>query len=244
MPPRSDVGERCQRTVVAIRSPRAGRNRGRDASSGPILSRCPHQVADAGHCARRPRTSRHCPLGQRTSMTCERSFEIAARTAVGAQSTIGAPVAFEATRMNPLRASLRASIAGLVVLGGGAGEARATTYHVAVTGSDANPGTDVQPLLTIGACAALAQPGDVCTVHAGTYRETVSPPRSGIAAAHIRFEAAAGECATVSGADPLTLSWRPYAGSIVVALTSASFIQLFANGQALNEARWPNADPA
>ena len=142
-----------------------------------------------------------------------------------------------------MRTSLGASISCLVVVSAAAGEARATSYHVAVTGSDMNPGTESQPLLTIGACAALAQPGDVCTVHAGTYRETVTTPRSGTADAHIRFEAAPGECATVSGVDPLTLSWTAYAGSIVVAPTSASFIQLFANGQALNEARWPNADP-
>ncbi|HVZ88784.1 MAG TPA: right-handed parallel beta-helix repeat-containing protein [Polyangia bacterium] len=122
--------------------------------------------------------------------------------------------------------------------------AGATTYHVATTGDDAAAGTADQPLRTIQACANLAQPGDTCTVHAGVYRETVTPPRSGTAAAPIVFQAAPGECATVSGADPLPLTWSPYSGSIAVAPTTASFIQLFANGAALNEARWPNADPA
>jgi parallel beta-helix repeat protein len=41
----------------------------------------------------------------------------------------------------------------------------------------------------------------------GIYRETVTPSRSGTADAPIRFEAAAGECVTVSGADPLLAAW-------------------------------------
>jgi hypothetical protein len=39
-------------------------------------------------------------------------------------------------------------------------------------------------------------------------------------------------------------AWSPYAGAIAVAPTNQRFIQLFSDGQALNEARWPNADPA
>jgi hypothetical protein len=125
-----------------------------------------------------------------------------------------------------------------------AGAAAAATLDVAPTGDDAAAGTQAQPLRTIQACANLAQPGDVCNVHAGVYRETVVPPRSGTAAAPIRFQAAPGECVTVSGADLLSVPWTPHAGAISVASTNKSFIQLFANGAPLDEARWPNADPA
>ena len=52
-------------------------------------------------------------------------------------------------------------------------------YHVAKTGNDANPGTIEEPLHTIQAAANLAQPGDVITVHAGVYRERITPPKGG-----------------------------------------------------------------
>ena len=55
----------------------------------------------------------------------------------------------------------------------------AAEYHVAIKGSDANAGTTKLPFRTIQHAADLAQPGDVITVHAGIYRERVSPPRGG-----------------------------------------------------------------
>jgi len=39
--------------------------------------------------------------------------------------------------------------------------------HVAKSGSDTAAGTAEAPLLTIGAAAALAQPGDTVVVHEG-----------------------------------------------------------------------------
>jgi len=119
-----------------------------------------------------------------------------------------------------------------------------TTYYVATTGSDQAAGTLAAPFRTIQHCATLAQPGDSCVIRAGTYRETVTPARSGTSAAPITFAAYQSECVTVNGADVLTATWQPYQGSIYVADTSLRFIQLFAGGKMLNEARWPNADPA
>jgi hypothetical protein len=45
--------------------------------------------------------------------------------------------------------------------------------------SDRNPGTERRPLRTIGAAAKLAQASDTVLVHAGVYRERVSPARGG-----------------------------------------------------------------
>jgi hypothetical protein len=124
-----------------------------------------------------------------------------------------------------------------------AAPAEAATYHVAPLGSDAASGAASAPFASIQKCADVAQPGDLCQVHAGTYRETVIPPRSGTADAPIRFEAAPGECVTVSGADPLSATWTsPPSGSIWTGTTKQAFIQLFVAGQMENEARWPNAD--
>ena len=56
---------------------------------------------------------------------------------------------------------------------------QASTIHVATTGDDANPGSDAAPFRTIQRAATAAMPGDTIAVHAGTYRERISPPRGG-----------------------------------------------------------------
>ena len=57
--------------------------------------------------------------------------------------------------------------------------ASATEFHVSVAGDAKNDGSSLKPFKTISAAARVAQPGDVITVHAGTYRERVTPPRGG-----------------------------------------------------------------
>jgi alpha-L-arabinofuranosidase len=54
------------------------------------------------------------------------------------------------------------------------------TYHVAKGGKDTNTGSEDAPFLTISAAARVAQPGDTVLVHAGTYREWVSPRFGGL----------------------------------------------------------------
>ncbi len=70
----------------------------------------------------------------------------------------------------------------------------AAEIHVAVNGKDSGQGTAAAPLRTIQRAADLAQPGDIITVHAGVYRERISPPRGGESdAKRITFRAAPGE---------------------------------------------------
>ncbi|QAY70837.1 right-handed parallel beta-helix repeat-containing protein [Xylanimonas protaetiae] len=88
--------------------------------------------------------------------------------------------------------------------------------HVAKHGSDGAAGTAADPLLTIGAAAALAHPGDTVVVHEGVYREWVNPPRGGTAGAPITYQAARGadglyEPVTISGAEVVT-GWHPHPG--------------------------------
>ena len=78
----------------------------------------------------------------------------------------------------------------------------AAEFHVAITGSDANPGTQASPLRTIQRAADLAQPGDTVTVHAGVYRERVNPPRGGESdTKRIVYQAAAGEKVVITGSE-------------------------------------------
>ncbi len=66
----------------------------------------------------------------------------------------------------------------------------------------ATSGSAQQPLKTISAAARLAQPGDVVTVHAGTYRERVTPPRGGTSdQQRITYQAAPGEKVVIKGSE-------------------------------------------
>ena len=74
--------------------------------------------------------------------------------------------------------------------------------HVSIGGDDANDGSAARPFRTFSAAARAAQPGDVVTVHAGTYRERVDPPRGG--ASEIRrivYQAAPGERVEIKGSE-------------------------------------------
>jgi hypothetical protein len=84
----------------------------------------------------------------------------------------------------------------------------ATEYHVAVTGNDDQRGTKTAPLRTIQHAAELAQPGDVITVHAGTYRERINPPRGGLAdTQRIVYQAAKGERVEIKGSEVIK-NWQ------------------------------------
>jgi len=56
---------------------------------------------------------------------------------------------------------------------------QAREYHVSDKGDDTNKGTAEAPFKTISKAAEVAQPGDFITVHEGTYREQINPPRGG-----------------------------------------------------------------
>ena len=81
----------------------------------------------------------------------------------------------------------------------------AKEYHVSPQGRDANEGSPSHPLKTISAAAHIAQPGDVITVHEGTYRERINPPRGGVSdAKRITYQAAKGETVVIKGSEVVT----------------------------------------
>ena len=95
-----------------------------------------------------------------------------------------------------------------------ASAATAAEYHVSVNGSDANDGTASKPFKAISTAARIAQPGDLITVHAGTYRERVTPPRGGESdARRIVYQAAAGEKAVIKGSE-IVRGWKPFVGKV------------------------------
>lgn len=78
----------------------------------------------------------------------------------------------------------------------------AMEYHVSPQGNDNHAGSLDAPLKTISAAAQKTVPGDTVTVHKGTYRETVSPPRGGLSPEQrITFQAAPGERPVIKGSE-------------------------------------------
>jgi alpha-N-arabinofuranosidase len=93
----------------------------------------------------------------------------------------------------------------LIAAGALAAGIQAAEFHVALSGRDANPGTEAAPFRTIQHAAGLAQPGDVITVHAGVYRERISPPRGGESdGKRIVYQAALGEKVEIKGSEVVT----------------------------------------
>ena len=75
-------------------------------------------------------------------------------------------------------------------------------YHVAENGDDNNDGSEARPFRSIMTAVELAEPGDVITVHEGTYRERVNPLRGGLSdSERITFQAAPGEEVLIKGSE-------------------------------------------
>ena len=75
--------------------------------------------------------------------------------------------------------------------------------------SDANPGTEALPLLTINKAAQLVKAREKVSIYTGVYREMIQPKYSGTAADKmIVYEAAPGEKVIVKGSKIISFSWE------------------------------------
>ncbi len=119
----------------------------------------------------------------------------------------------------------------------------AATYYVSPDGDDADPGTKEKPWRTIQKAADAIMPGDTCFIHEGVYRETVAAKRSGEPGKPIRFLAVPGDVVQINGADLVDGRWTKHKGSIYKTKWPRPARQLFVDGKAMIEARWPNATP-
>ncbi|MBO9620553.1 MAG: right-handed parallel beta-helix repeat-containing protein [Niabella sp.] len=89
---------------------------------------------------------------------------------------------------------------------------RGKEYHVSPGGEDANNGSKAHPFKTIMAAANVAMPGDIITVHAGVYREQITPPRGGNSdQQRITYQAAKGEKVIVKGSE-IIKDWKHLQG--------------------------------
>lgn len=90
----------------------------------------------------------------------------------------------------------------------------AKEYHVAKTGNDSNPGSSDAPFLTIQKASDVAEAGDIITVHAGVYRERITPPRGGNSnESRIVYRAAEGEKVEIKGSEEIK-TWKQFKGDV------------------------------
>ena len=98
-----------------------------------------------------------------------------------------------------------------------------TEWHVAPTGDDAAAGTAAEPFRTLARAVQQVQPGEVVTVHAGTYRETLMPTRGGTGEnARIVYRAAPGETVVIKCSEPAS-DWVPLGGDVWELTRDAAF---------------------
>ena len=97
-----------------------------------------------------------------------------------------------------------------------------TTYHVAMTGSDASQGTLAAPWRTLAKANQTLTAGDTVLVHGGTYDEVIAPSRSGASGRPIVYMRYAADPVEVTGESAsrkgiVALGWDLSTGSISAA---------------------------
>lgn len=97
-----------------------------------------------------------------------------------------------------------------------AAPALAESRYVALTGSDANPGTRQKPFRTLQKAADIAQAGDIVYVRAGTYRETVRPAQSGAEGRPIVYQPYEKEKVTINGTALVSSPWAAAGNGLYV----------------------------
>ncbi|MEX0330064.1 MAG: right-handed parallel beta-helix repeat-containing protein [Puniceicoccaceae bacterium] len=113
-------------------------------------------------------------------------------------------------------------------------------YFVAPDGLPGAAGTIENPLASIQKAVDLMEPGDVCYIRAGTYREEITVAKSGSAGKPIRLEAYSGELVILDGTEVIHGEWTRHDGSIFKTKLDTPVEQLFVGKRMMIEARWPN----
>lgn len=99
------------------------------------------------------------------------------------------------------------------------------------------------PFLTINKASETAKAGDTVILREGIYREILTPQNSGTASNPIVFKAYEGEKAVISATEVVE-GFKDYGNGIAIQSISWDLgngrNQVFLNGEALPEARYPN----
>jgi len=120
----------------------------------------------------------------------------------------------------------------------------AANLYISPVGKDTQQGTQSAPFLTISKAAETAQPGDTVWVHAGTYRERVTPACGGTGNdQRITYRNVPGEEVFIKGSEQIT-NWVQEEGSVWKVTLPNSFFgnynpyALHTDGSALQYGAW------
>lgn len=116
----------------------------------------------------------------------------------------------------------------------------AETIHVSPEGREGNAGTAKAPVRTITSAAQRLEPGDVCVIHRGVYREKVRPAKSGTSDRPIVFRAADGESVLLAGTEKIS-NWRKHRNGVWRVRLDRSTDRVLVDGEMMVRARHPNA---
>jgi len=116
--------------------------------------------------------------------------------------------------------------------------AQAKEYHVSKNGKDTNVGSLEEPLLTISKAAKIALPGDVITIHKGTYREWVNPQYGGSNdQQRIVYRAAKNEEVWIKGSEVVN-TWKKYKNNVWTVTMDNSMFRDFNPYQEIVKGDW------
>jgi hypothetical protein len=118
----------------------------------------------------------------------------------------------------------------------------AADFFVSPHGSDQHPGTLDLPFATLHQAVRALKPGDVCYLREGVYREVLRPMTSGAPGKEITFTPYRNEQVILTGADPIAGGTHESDGSYSAPMPWSldDGNQVFADGEMLTEACWPN----
>ena len=116
-------------------------------------------------------------------------------------------------------------------------------YHVDGNVSKPGDGSANKPFKTIAQAAKVMQKGDVCYIHAGTYRENLITKSSGTDSKPITFRPFNNDVVIISATEKVE-GWELYKDNIYlkrgVEMNLGAGNNVFFNGQKMQLARWPN----
>jgi len=118
----------------------------------------------------------------------------------------------------------------------------AKEYHVDCNSSLKGDGSLSKPFKTISEASELLQKGDICYIHAGTYRETINPKISGTASNPIVFTRYKEDVVIISAVEPVQ-AWQKHSGNIYKAKVNMPLgdaNNVYFNHNKMQIARWPN----
>ena len=112
-------------------------------------------------------------------------------------------------------------------------------YFVSNSGSDSAEGNFDDPFRTLKHVGSIMQPGDICFIREGVYRETITSVNSGTESQPIVFTAFQGENVLVTGLD-LFEGWKSDHNKVWKSSCTTKVSDLFFDNVYGNCARYPN----